>query len=880
MAGFLSRFRALFRKGPLDEELSAEMQVHLELLAEDNLRRGMSPEEARYAAKRQFGGVEQIKEELRELRGLPFVEAFVQDMRFGLRMLVKNPGFTAVSVLTLALGIGATTAVFSVVDRILFRSLPYADEGRLVSFGVTAPIAPTEFMLGPDYIEWRRRGMAAFDNVTSWGGVADCDLTEPNPLRLGCAHVEASFLSTLGVRPILGRSFTREEDRPNAPGVALLSYGFWQSRFGGDPAVVGKSISLDGRLTLVVGVLPASFELPTLVAAEILVPQALDEATQHWPVTPELQMVVLSAYGRLKPGVSAAQAEAALQPLFQESLKYVPPQFRSEVRLRVHTMRDSQVRDSRLASWVLLGAVLAVLLVACANVANLLLARAVKRQRELAVRAALGASRARLALQALTECLLLSVAGCATGCALAYGLLHAFVFFAPQGIPRLEQARLDLRVLLFAVSVAIVVGAALSVAPTLRKPAAEFLVGRQGSVSGRGVLRRALVAVQIALSLVLLASAGLFLRSLWNLQNVSLGMDTDNVITASYVLGRERYPQPAQQAAFAEELEARLRGLPGVTVVALSDSIPPAERTRETIYSTLQVEGRPHFESGTGGMVTWRTVSPGYFAALAIPIVKGRPFRPEDQNPDQNGVILSDSLARRLFSGEDPVGKRIRHGQEGPWWTVVGVAGNVKNAGLSSDSEPEFYVPWPRSTGPGVPFGSVVLRSRLDRDAVAAWVRSEVTRLDPVLPVTIEMMNTRVSRLAARPRFNAMLLSIFAAMGVAMAAIGLYGVVAFLVARQTQEIGVRIALGATPRAIWKMVLVQAARWILAGAAAGLAGAFFVSRLLESLLFQVRSRDPVIFAGALALLIGVALVAAWVPARRAMRVDPVVALRYE
>ena len=396
---------------------------------------------------------------------------------------------------------------------------------------------------------------------------------------------------------------------------------------------------------------------------------------------------------------------------------------------------------------------------------------------------------------------------------------------------------------------------------------------------------RVLVATQIAISLVLLTGAGLLLRSLWNLMNVPLGMRTSNVLTASLVLGQQRYSQPAQQQAFFEQLEARLQGLPGIEALAISDSLPPGGATRTTIYSLIEVEGRPPAAEGTGGMVIWRAVTPGYFSALAVPVVRGRAFQDSDLNPSENSVILSSALSARLFQGEDAVGRRIRPGRSGTWLTVVGIAGNVLNAGLNAPSDPEYYIPRKR-VGPAAADqamsglsrrASLILRSPLDPAAIGEWVRKEVAGLDPTLPVTLETLPQRVAQLTARPRFNAWMLGLFSALALCLSAFGLYGVMAFLVAQRTPEIGVRMALGATPGIIAKLVLFEAARWTLAGVAFGLLGSWFASRWLNSLLFQVSARDPLNVGATLLVLIAVSLVAAWIPSRRAARVDPCVAL---
>src|ERR1700720_2717030 len=498
---FGSRLFGLVHKARGDD-FDAELRSHLDALTEDKIRRGMSPEEARYAARREFGGVEQTKESYREQRGLPFVDTLLQDLRFALRMLAKKPGFALVAILTLAVGIGATSAVFSVVDRILFRSLPYPQDERLVSFGVMAPFDSQEFMLGPDFVDWRLR-QEPFESITAVEpGSVDCDVTEQNPARLSCGQADAAFLPTFRIHPILGRNFTREEDRPNAPRVALLSYGLWRSRFASDSKIVGKNISIDGKPALIIGVLPANFEMPTLVRAELLLPLALDESTGRGP---DARQRIVRTFARLKPGITPTQAAAMLQPLYQESLNFVPPQFRKEVSLRVRSLRDHQVGDSRQASWILLGAVLSVMLVACTNVANLILARATGRQRELAVRAALGASRSRLIRQTLTESILLGILGGVAGCWFAYLLLRLFVSISPDGIPRLQQATLDARVIVFSLAMSLLSGILFGLAPAFRRPSPDLLTGKESRTTERHLLRQTLVTAQIAVSLVLLA---------------------------------------------------------------------------------------------------------------------------------------------------------------------------------------------------------------------------------------------------------------------------------------------------------------------------------------------------------------------------------------
>jgi putative ABC transport system permease protein len=872
----MNSWRRWFLRKKWEQELNDELRFHIERQTAANIAAGLPPEEARRQAVLQLGALEGVKEDCREQHRGFWLQSFYADVRYGLRILRKNPGFAAVAILTLALGIGATSSVFSAVDRILFRSLPYPQADQLVSFGLTAPIERNEFMLGSNYVDWRR-APGPFQSMTSMiPGVADCDLTQQNPLRLACARVEQKFLPTLGVKPILGRNFSPDEDRPNAPRVAMISYGLWRSRFGGDPGVIAKTISLDGNPATIVGVLPADFEMPTLLATDILLPEALDEAVQRRSAPG----AVLRAFARLRPGITVPQSAAALQPLFAQALQGAPPEFRSEVHLSVRSLRDRQMQDARLASWILFGAVLAVLLIACTNVANLLLARASARQRELAVRAALGATPARLLRQRLTESLLLGIPGGAAGCLVAYAFLRVFVAIAPQGIPHLGQAGLDWRVIFFTFAISCFSGIFFGMAPALSSPSPEMLCGKEAHSTARGLLRQTLVAAQVAISLTLLTGAGLLLRSLSNLQSAPLGLEAQNVLTETISLGAYRYPIPPQQIEFFDELLARLHRLPGATAIALSDTIPPSGAMRSTIYSAIEVTGRPRPSEGTGGMVGWRAVTPDYFSALGITILRGREFTHEDQLPSENSIILSDSLARRLFPDGDAIEKTMRFALAGPWRTVVGIAANVKNNGIAEQSDPEFYIPWKNEDNQNFRVAHVILRTPLDPRTMADWLRSETAALDPALPVAIETMPQRVGKLSQRPRFNAALLALFAAMGMLLAAVGIYGVVGFLVTQRTQEIGVRMALGATPQSILKMVLGSIARWIAAGALAGLIASWLASRLLQSLLFQVSARDPRPLALAVALLLLVAFSSAWIPATRAMRVDPMVALRHE
>lgn len=857
-------------------ELDEELRFHLEQSVEENIAAGMTPEEARRKALIAFGGIERTREQCHEKRPGWWMSTVLQDLHYSVRGFRRNPLFTATVIATISLGIGVTTAVFSVVDPILFRSLPYAHADRLVSVGLVAPIVQQEFMLGGSYYDWRDH-QTPFSSLTSEIGANSCDLTEQKPLRLSCASVEANFLTTLGTRPILGRNFTAAEDRPNASRVALISYLLWRRRFAADPAILEKTVVIDGRGTRIIGVLPSDFEMPTLEAADIVAPQALDETEQRKVGSGS----VLYAFARLKPGINIEQAKAALQPLFLYSLSLAPAAFRSEVHLQVRSLRDRQMHDVHLMAWVLLSAALAVLLIACANVASLLMARGASRERELAVRSALGASRGRLIRQFLTESVLLSAVGAIAGTVLAEMLLRFFIALAPEGLPFLEAAHLDLRIILITIAIAFLCGVLFGIASAFAGPRSRALVGRSSTAVARAGLRRGLVMSQLAMSIVLLAAAMLLSRSFLNLERQSLGIQTQSILTTSITLGQQTYATAERQMAFFQQLEARLRAMPGVKVLALSDTLPPGGDHQDHIYASMSVPGRPLPESGTGGRVAWRWVSPGYFRALDIPMLQGVGFTEEELSSSDHFVVLSKLLADRMFPGEDPIGQRLQVPKlTGPVHTIVGVAQNVKNGGLAGEDEPEYYClrrnrveDWGRTS-------AVLLKTSVPPQVISQWMRREIAAIDPTVPFTIETLSQRVNALADEPRFVTVLVLFFAAAGLLLSMIGLYGIISFVATQRTQEIGVRMALGASRLDILWLITWEGARLTILGGVAGLVAAFAVSQFLKSLLFNIGPHDPASFLVVAALLAIVALAASLLPARAAMKVEPVVALRYE
>jgi putative ABC transport system permease protein len=881
---FSTRLRHLLSR-KTHREVDEELEFHLERQVEANVAAGMTPEEARRQAGIAFGGVERAREQCRESRPGYFMETLLQDVRYALRGFRRNPVFTVTVVATLMLGIGATTAVFSVVDRILFRALPYAHADRLVSVGLVQMLEPQEFMVGGFYYDWKEN-QRPFEALAGENAVAQaCDVAVNSPVRLSCTRAEAEFLPMLGVSPVLGRNFLPEEDRPGGPKVALISYGVWRTQYNLDPGVLNRLIEVDGDPVRVIGVLPKDFEMPSMHQADVLMPLARDGAAQR-KMSPGAPV---RAFARLKPGVSVVQAREELEPLYQQALTIIPADIRKDFHLRVRSLRDRQIQDVRLIAWVLLGVVLTVLLIACANVASLLLARGAARQRELAVRSALGASRVRLARQALTEAILLSVTGAAAGCALAEGLLKLFVALAPAGVPFLSKAQLDWRIVGFTLILAVICGLIFGLAPALERSSALMLTGRlPAGVSHAGV-RQWMVVGQIAASIVLLAGAMLLMRSFWNLEHQRLGMRSDNTLTVSITVGRHNYPTGEKEMAFFQRLQQRLQFGPGVSMVAMSDSLPPGANHNGQRYDQIVVAGRPPTPGATGSMATFRWVSPDYFRALDIPVVRGEGFSDAEVDESDRVTVLSQTLAERLFPGENPVGQRLQF--EGwdptaPWWTVVGVAADVKNGGLSGDQLPEYYKlrrnraeDWGGS-GEWGRTAVMVVKTSLPAKAMTPWIRSQVATLDSTLPVDIETLQGRVNKLADQPRFQTTLVGFFAAIGLVLAVIGLYGVIAFLVAQRTQEIGVRMALGAGRGDTLRLVLGKSVRLIVCGTVVGLVAALAVSRVLRSLLFGVGPHDPVTFVLVTLLLAFVAVLATLIPARAASRVDPMEALRCE
>lgn len=875
----LTRLRFLvFRKRR--SEIDEEIEFHLEQSIASRIAGGVEPAEARRRALIEFGGIEPTRDQCEEQRPGWWMGTVSQDFRYALRGFRRNPLFTVSVLITLALGIGATTAVFSVVDRILFRPLPYAQPDRIVSIGFVHSLERQEFLMGRFYVEWEKDQKPFTELTAQSTGVHNCDLVENDPVQLSCISLQASFLPLFGISPALGRNFLTEEGRPNGPRVVMISYGLWKGHYSSDPHILERTIDVDGSPARVVGVLPEDFQFPTLETADIISPFVLDPAAQQRVNggfgDPE------RVFARLKPGVSLEQAYAQMAPLFNDDLKGFPPSAKSETHLSLRTLRDREMQEARPVAWVLFAFVLAVLLIACANVAGLMMARGAGRQRELAVRAAIGASRGRLIRQALTEALVLSLAGGLAGLATAQALVRVFVQLAPAGIPFISKAHLDLRIAMFAALVSCMCGVIFGFAAALQNPGLGALNAKASLSRNHALLRRSMVTAQIAVSIILLSGAALLLRSFAKIEEQDLGMRTGGALMVKVALPSGRSGQKVMD--FYLRLESALERLPGTRAVGISDSVPPGGWQASFRFADVHVQGKPPISPGTGGSAVGRSVTPGYFRALNIPIVRGRNFTEGDRTGVEREVILSRSMAERLFPGEDAIGKRLlpgAHLSSGTPAVVVGVADNVKNNGLTAESDPEMYT-LRRSVSEDWDGNHllVIVNSAMPAAAVEPWIRSEVSSIDRTVPVDMEPFNQTIDRLADRPRFETMLLGFFAVTGLALAIVGLYGLIAFMTTQRTQEIGVRMALGATRAHILRLIARDGLRMVLVGQAVGLGTALAVSRILKTLLFQVSVYDPLTYIVVPLLLLLVALIAVLIPARAGTQVEPATTLRAE
>jgi putative ABC transport system permease protein len=812
------------------------------------------------------------------------METLLRDIRYGIRGLLKRPGFTAIAVITLALGIGANTAIFSVVNAVLLRPLPYAEAERLfVPWGGRGDASESAIVSYPDFADWQAQTrtleyVAAYSSSGTLLREGDAD-----PELIVGAAASADLFPLLRVVPVIGRPFTRADDQPNAPPVIVLGYSLWQRRFNSDPNIVGKQIRIGSTSASVLGILPEGFRFPARAEkTEFLRPLAatIGERTQR------RSSYSLRTIARLRPGLTAAAAENEMRSIgVQLEQQYPDEGFRLGARLM--PLQEEVTWGARTPLLVLLGAVGFVLLIACANVANLTLVRAASRNREMAIRAALGAGRRRVVRQLLTESLLLSLLGGTLGLLVAWWGVHFLLASSPLNVPGLADAGLDTRVLTFTAVTSILTGVIFGLAPALQASRVDLQdalkEGGRNAAGGsvRNRVRAALVVVEVAMSLVLLVGAGLLGKSFLLLSEVRPGFEPERVLTTEVALAKTKYPRAEQQQAAFAEIVNRVAAIPGVEAAAVIDPLPLGGSNNA---NTFLIAGRPALRPEDKPISNHRTISPDYFRALSIPVSRGRTFDARDNQNAPPVLIVNETFARRFFPGSEALGQRIIiEGELGdnvvpPPREIIGVVGDVRHDGLDTDAGPEYYVPYTQSAEPAM---SLVVRSSADNPGLAGNLREVIKQIDKEQYVAdIQPMTKLVAESISRRRFNAMLTGLFAVVALLLASVGIFGVLNYTVAQRTQEIGLRVALGAQTRDVLRLILGQGVRLIMFGVVLGLVASLALTRVLSGMLFGVTPTDPLTFVAITALLMVVALLACYVPARRATKVDPLVALRYE
>jgi predicted permease len=892
LRAFFSRFAGLFRRSAGDRDFAAEMDAHLEMHIEENLQRGMDAAEARRQALIKLGGVAQTAQDYRARRGLPFLETLAQDIRYAFRMLRKSPGFTAVAVLTLALGIGANTAIFSIVDAVLLRPLPLKNPSRLVMLweGIPEIGFPKITASAPDIMFYERE-QKSFDSVGSFQNEQlDISGGTGEPERIVATRVSASIFPTLGVSPLIGRTYTDAEDKSRA-NVVVLSYGIWHRRYGADANIVGQTVDLDRVPYTVLGIMPKGFVFPLpgpqgsdYTPADVWVPMAFTkEELTGWG-----NFFNNSVLCRLKPGVTMAQAQAEANLIAGILIQQYPAALlkafpNAHLHLFLSSFHEEIVGSIQTLLLVLMAAVGLVLLIACANVATLLLSRAASRSKEVAIRTALGASRGRLIRQMLTESLLLALAGGVLGVLIAFWGTKGLLSLVPSSIPLPPAVSMGGSVLAFVAAICCVTAVVFGVAPAFQISAISLQGSLQeGGRSGTpGQARRRLqgvfVTAEFALALVLLIGAGLLVRSFAKLAATNPGFRADHVLTMNVPLAPRAYPKAAQVRQFYQQALQQISALPGVKSDGVSTDLP----FNGNEHDAVQLEGKPG--SVPAVAVSW--VFGDYFSTMGVRLLRGRGFTPEDRTGSQLVALVSKGAANALWPGQDAIGKRFN--VAGGVEVVVGIVGDVSDGALADKPDPHVYIPYLQT--PDVFFEgpnqlramNIAVRTTEYPAALTSAAVHEIHSLDSDLAIAkIRTMDQDASDSVAAPRFNTSLLGIFSLAALFLAAIGIYGVLAYTVAQQTHEIGVRIALGAQRRDVMRLVLAQGARLALVGIVIGVLAAFGLTRLMASLLYGTSASDPLTFAVVSIVLFAVALLACYIPARRAMKVDPMVALRYE
>jgi predicted permease len=868
----IARLRALFWRDKVLHDIDEELCAHLELEAEANREMGMTPEEARLSAAKSFGNVGSIRDLAYEVRGGGFMETVWQDLCFSARMLFKHPGFTIIAVLTLSLGIGANTAIFSIVNAVLLRPFPYQAPEQLVIVGEFVPGGSVSY---PNFVDWRddRNVFEAASAVRSNESYNFSGAGEPE--RLQGRLVSAGFLTLLGIKPVLGRDFLPEDDRPGATPAVMLSYGFWNRTFGSDQNIIGKTITLNNQSYTVSAVTPPDFQFS--LPADVTIPIGLSaERFKVRGADPGISVVA-----RLKPNVSQQQTESELNVIYKRLEQQYPDTNtgRHGVLIPVHESFVGSVRQPLL---ILLGAVGLVLLIACANVANLLLVRASTRKREMSVRVALGANRWRIIRQLLTESLLLASIGALLGILLAHWGASLIASQLPGSIPRLAEANVDLRVLMFTLAVSLVTGLLFGLAPALQASRLNLTdalkEGDRGSVS-RQHLRNVLVVCEVALTLTLLVGAGLLIQSFRRVLQVDPGFESQNLLTMQVSVSNT---DGNQVALFFKQLQENVRSLPGVKSVAISNGLPLGVANHPVFF----IQGRPLPEPGKAPGATRYTVSPDYFQTMGIELIKGRGFNAQDTPSTPMVVVIDEALAQH-FPNEDPIGQHLSQSPSGPYYEIVGVVRHVEQYNLDGQGvrTPQLYLDFnqiPAERWPGfVRRVNLLTRTDVEPTSLAASVRGQISALNKDQAVfNVRTMDQIVSQSVAPRRFSMWLLTVFAVVALVLAIIGIYGMLSYAVAQRTREIGLRMTLGAQRTDVMRMVIGHGMKLAIAGVVLGLVASFALTRTMKNLLFGVSATDPVTFGLITFLLAVVALLACWIPARRATKVDPIVALRYE
>jgi putative ABC transport system permease protein len=867
----IARLRGMLRRERLDHDLDEELRSHLEMRAADNVAAGMSNQQARYEAERRFGNTTLLKEDTRKVDIIGWLDEAARDFRHAFRILQRSPGFTAVAVLTIALGIGANTAIFSVINGVLLAPLPYRDPQRLVA------MRQNDSLMNILDIERQTR------EFSSGGGInlAQMDYTSGSePLQIHAGYVDAGFLETLGVPPLLGRIISPEEDVKGGPCVIVVSHQFWQDFLNADPHVLGKTVTLTGNDYTVIGVMPAGFAPPeehadVYVSLWVAYPEAAPYRGVHF----------MRSYWRLKPGVTLAQAQADISSIDHRLAELYPDNEKTRKTLLV-PLHEFMVRDSRTALLVLFGAVGFVLLIACANFAGLLVARNALRRQELLIRAALGAGRMRLIRQALVESALLSVIGGAAGLLLAKWCASFLLSLKPAALERFTGVQIDSRVLLFVFGISLLTGIVFGIAPAWPASLTSFAEslkegGRSATAGPSGqLLRKWLVTSEFALALVLLVGAGLLMKGFSRLRSVTPGFNPQSVMTMHLQLPVARYSEIPPQTQFRRELLSRLNCLPGVNAAMITD-IPFG---RDYLDHTFVIDGRSPVPVGTEPEAQTLSVMGDYFSVMQIPVLAGRGFTNIDREGQPLVAVVNETFVKKFFPHENPLGARLDWARSKPprhWMTIVGVVQDVKYWGLNQPVDPAVYAPFSQSDEPWRRWMTLAIRSPAPTPGLIDEVKRQVWTVDRQIPVSdIQSMNGLMAVSLAQQRFNMLLLGLFAALALVLAAVGIYGLMAYAVSQRTREIGLRVAVGAQQRDVLALVVGDGAKLAFLGIAIGIVAALGLTRIMSSLLFEVTPTDPTIFAAVAILLAAVALAACYIPARRATRVDPMVALRYE